>query len=493
MPAVRLDEYARHDATALADLLRRKEVSTREVAGCAIEAAAALADPLNAVVETFSSRAELVGDELPAGPFGGVPTMLKDLFHGEAGTICENGSRLSAGWVVHSESGLTARIRRAGLCNLGRTTTSEFGVLGTTETIAAGPTCSPWSTSHMAGGSSGGSAAAVGAGIVPVASASDGGGSIRIPASCCGVVGLKPSRGRVSWGPQVGEALAGWAVHFVVSRTVRDTAALLDCLGGPEPGDPFVIPQPRRPFAEELGAAPVRLRVGFATQPWSGDEPDEEVSAATETTARLLESLGHDVAPGRPEFPWEPFLEAMTNVWAADLAHMIDGLLPLLERSAGPETLEAPTLAGLEYGRQVTARQLFDAADVVNRVARAMGRYFADYDVLLTPTLGRLPAELGRYDAREPTELRDVFASWSPWEAWLPACNATGLPAISLPLHMSESGLPIGMQLVAPFGGEGLLLRLAAQLEEAAPWSARVPPLHASSAGGAPAQVDGAV
>jgi amidase len=477
---VRLDEYASYDATGLADLLRRKEIAPSEVAACAMAATEVLAKPLNAVVEAFASRADCIGDDLPLGPFGGVPTMMKDLFHGETGYLCENGSRLAQGWVTPTESAFTARIRRSGLVNLGRTTTSEFGVMGTTETLACGPTCTPWSQSHMAGGSSGGAAAAVGAGIVPVASASDGGGSIRIPASCCGVVGLKPSRGRVSWSPHVGEALAGWAVHFMVSRSVRDTAALLDCLSGAEPGDPFVITPPATPYASQLGAPTGHLRIAFDTEPWSGASADSEVSGAAEATARLLSELGHEVTAARPAFSWEPFLTAMTDVWAADLAHTIDDLVPLLGRLPGPETLEGATLAGLEYGRSVSAMQLFHAGDVVNSLARTFGRFFASYDVLLTPTLGRLPAELGAYDGLRPMELREVFDTWSPWESFLPVFNATGLPAITLPLHMSESGLPMGMQLVAGIGGEAQLLRLAAQLEAAMPWIDRVPPIHAA-------------
>ena len=226
--------------------------------------------------------------------------MVKDLFHGEAGKRCGNGSRLSADWVVSLDTAFYDRIRRSGLVNLGRTTTSEFGIIGTTETLAAGLTCTPWSAAHSAGGSSGGAAAVVGAGIVPVASASDGGGSIRIPAASCGVVGLKTSRGRVTWGPQIAEALAGWAVHFMVSRAVRDTAAMLDALAGPAYGDPFVIPGPARPFLEEVGAAVDPLRIAYWSTPWSGHDADPEVAAATEATAQLLESLGHHVEQATP-------------------------------------------------------------------------------------------------------------------------------------------------------------------------------------------------
>ena len=478
---MRLDEFASYDATGLAALVRNRDVTPAELARCVVEGVEAVDPTLGAVVEVFSDR---VDDPRPAettdAPFAGVPTMLKDLFHGEPGSPCGNGSRLGEGWVVTAESEFTARIRRSGLVNLGRTTTSEFGILGTTETIAAGRTCSPWSADHMAGGSSGGAAAVVGAGIVPVAAASDGGGSIRIPASSCGVVGLKPSRGRVTWGPSIAEALAGWAVHFMVSRSVRDAAALLDALAGPAPGDPFVIAPPDRPFALEVGAPVGRLRVGIAAQPWSGHAADDEVTAATMATAALLGDLGHELETTDDLLDWEPFLTAMTDVWAADASHTIDAFAHHVGRPVDSTTVEGATLSAVQYGRSVTAARLLDGLEQANHVARRMGRYFSTYDVLLTPTLGRLPAPLGLYDPSAPMELHEVFSTWSPWECFLPAFNATGQPAISLPLHTSAGGLPIGMQLVGASGSESLLLRLAAQLEEAIPWANRVPPLHVS-------------
>jgi len=477
---VELHEYAQYDALGLAELVAGGQVTPRELAACAIAATERVDGALGAVVEAYADRAEEIGDEIPAEPFRGVPTMVKDLFHGEAGRRCGNGSRLSEDWVVSLDTAFYDRIRRSGLVNLGRTTTSEFGITATTETLAAGLTCSPWSAAHMAGGSSGGAAAAVGAGIVPVASASDGGGSIRIPASACGVVGLKTSRGRVTWGPQIAEALAGWAIHFMVSRSVRDTAAMLDALGGPAYGDPFVIPGPARPFLEEMGSPVEPLRIAYWSAPWSGQDADPEVVAATEATAQLLESLGHHVESATPQFDWEPFLVAMTDVWAADNAHTVDGLAAYLGKSVDADTLEGSTLAAVEYGRTVSAGRLLDAMGQANHLARIMGWFFSSYDILLTPTLGRLPAPLKMYDPTEPVELRQMFETWSPWESFLPVFNATGQPAISLPLHMSESGLPIGMQLVGGFGTESLLLRLSSQLEEALPWSGRIPPIHVS-------------
>ncbi len=480
---VDLVEYASYDATGLAELVRRGEVTPQELASCAIEGVEKVDGQLNAVVEAYPDRVASLGFEyIPTGPFAGVPTMLKDLFHGEAGTLCGNGSRLADGWVVPAPSEFALRIRRAGLVNLGRTSTSEFGIMGTTETLAMGRTCSPWSADHMAGGSSGGAAAVVGAGIVPVAAGSDGGGSIRIPASACGVVGLKPSRGRITWGPHIAEALTGWAVHFMVTRSVRDCAALLDALSGPYPGDPFEIAPPARPFRDEVFAPVGRRRVATWSKPWSGHDADPQIAAATTATAELLSGLGHHVEEARPSLAWEPFLQAMTDVWAADNAHTIDHFARMMSRTPDAETLEGATLAALEYGRTVSAGRLLDAHDQTNQVARRMGSFFGNFDVLLTPTLGRLPARLGVYDPIRPTQLRELFEVWSPLESFLPAFNATGQPAISLPLHTSEDGLPIGMQLVGAFGSEALLLRLAAQLEQALPWmGGRRPAIHVAA------------
>ena len=482
MPTVDLDEYARHDATALAELVARKEISPRELAACVVAGVERVDPSLNAVVEVYAARAQALDDTVPPGPFGGVPTMLKDLFHGEAGSVCENGSRLAAGWVTPADSELTARIRASGLVNLGRTATSEFGIMGTTETLAAGRTCSPWSAEHMAGGSSGGAAAVVGAGIVPVASASDGGGSIRIPASACGTVGLKPSRGRVTWGPQIAEALFGWAVHFMVTRSVRDTAGLLDCLAGPAPGDPFVIAPPERPFRSEVGAPVGRLRVAWCSDPWSGDAVDPQVAAATKATAELLGELGHEVAAVHPAFAWEPFLQAMTDVWAADAAHTVDSFAATAGREPGADTLEGATLAAVEYGRTVTRQPDRRRAGAGERAGPADGHLLPRVRRTADPDPGPA-AGAARAVRPDRADRRCTTSSptWSPLESFLPVFNATGQPAISLPLHQSTEGLPIGMQLVGAGGAESLLLRLAAQLEEALPWSGRRPPLHVAN------------
>jgi len=479
---MRLDEYAEHDATALAELVASGAVEAAELAALAIAGCERVNGRLGAVVaadDDPAERARAAAD----GPFRGVPTMLKDLFHGDPGRLSEAGSRLAAGWVVQGETEFVRRLRACGLVPLGRTTTSEFGVMGTTETVAAGPTCSPWSDQHMAGGSSGGAAAAVGAGIVPVGSGTDGGGSIRIPASACGVVGLKPSRGRVSWAPLAGDPLLGWAVQFVLTRSVRDAAACLDVLAGGVAGDPAPLPAPQRPFAEAAAAEPGRLRIACCFQPWSADDPDDQVVAACRATAELLEGLGHELVEASPRFSWEAFLEAMTTVWSATTAQLVDGFAAAAGREPGPDTLELPTLRMVEHGRSVSGAQLLSAVDVAGGIGRVMAAFFAGHDLLLTPTLGALPARLGIYDPEQELEPRDLFSSWARLESFLPVFNATGQPAISLPLHMSEEGLPIGMQLVGRAGAEATLLSVGGQLEQALPWAGRVPPLHVSHAG----------
>jgi amidase len=477
---VRLDEYAGHDAIGLAGLVRDGEVTPVELADLVVQAVAKVDGDLNAVVGLYPDVVECAEAARP-GPFHGVPTLLKDLFHGDPGRPTGAGSRLAQGWVSQTPSELVRRLKEGGFVPLGRTTTSEFGVMGTTETLAEGRTCSPWSREHMAGGSSGGAGAVVGAGIVPVATGSDGGGSIRIPAAACGVVGLKPTRGRVTWGPLTHEPLLGWGVHFVLSRSVRDTAACLDLLSGPYPGDPWIAPEPPRPFLDELSRPPGRLRIAYCWEPWSGRAPIDEMRLACEATAQLLAELGHEVDEARPVFSWEAFRDAMTAVWSTTIAHDIDGFAHAVGRTPGPDTLELPTLRMVELGRSTSAEQLLAALDAAGHVARQLGSFFEDYDVLLTPTLGAPPARLGTYEPEAELEPRELFDSWSQLESFLPVFNATGQPAVSLPLHQGGTGLPIGMQLVGRFGDEATLLRLSAQLEQALPWAGRVPPLHVAS------------
>ena len=472
---MRPDEYAAHDAVSLAELVRVGEVTPAELQSCALAAHEQMREAVNAVVDVHPIDA----DRLPTiGALAGVPTLVKDLFHGQVGTVCGNGSRLSEGWEVPLPTQIYDRAVAVGLVPFGRSTTSEFGIMGTTETLAQGITRSPWSPDHMAGGSSGGAGAAVGAGIVPVALASDGGGSIRIPASSCGVVGLKPSRGRVPWGLRNKEPLIGWAVQFAISRSVRDSAVMLDALCGPTPGDREGLPRPDITFADAMHVPTGPLRIAWWAYPWSGHDPDPVIVEATQRTAALLEEMGHQVEAATPRFDWETYLQTMTDVWASTNAYTIDTFAATVGREVNNDTVEGATLRMVEEGRNVSAKDLLLAMEVETNLTMLMNAFFSQYDVLLTPTLAATLAPVGDYDPHALTPAKETFAHWSKWETFLPVFNTTGQPAISLPLHMTPDGLPIGMQFVAGPGQEAMLLSLAASLEEALPWRDRRPPAY---------------
>lgn len=472
---MRPDEYAAHDAVSLAEFVRAGDVTPADLQECALAAHEQMRETVNAVVDAHP----LDADRLSAtGPLAGVPTLIKDLFHGQVGSVCGNGSRLSEGWEVTSITQIYERTVAAGMTPVGRSTTSEFGIMGTTETLAQGTTRSPWSPDHMAGGSSGGAGAAVGSGIVPIALASDGGGSIRIPASSCGVVGLKPSRGRVPWGLRQKEPLIGWAVQFAVTRTVRDSAVALDALCGPTSGDVEGLARPDASFSEALRTPTGPLRIAWWAYPWSGHDPDPVIVEATQATALLLEEMGHHVEAATPRFDWESYLQAMTDVWASTNAYTIDAFAKAVGREVNADTVEGATLRMVEEGRAVTAQDLLSAIEVETALTVIMNDFFSRYDVLLTPTLAATLAPVGEYDPHALTPAKETFAHWSKWETFLPVFNTTGQPAISLPLHMTPDGLPIGMQFVGGLGQEALLLSLAASLEEALPWRDRRPPAY---------------
>ncbi|MUL63331.1 amidase [Mycobacterium sp. CBMA 234] len=471
-------EYAEYDATGLASLIRDGEVSEAEVHDAARAAIAAVDETLNAVV-SGPWDAPLAYDA--TGVFAGIPFALKDFATHAAGVPTCFGSRLAgAGVVFPHDTELMSRFRAAGLATVALTTTPEFAFNGNTEPVAHGSTRNPWDPTRSAGGSSGGSAALVAARALPIAHATDGGGSIRIPASANGLVGLKPSRGRVSAGPDESEPLSGLGVEFGLTRSVRDCAALLDAVSGPAPGDKYVIRDPARPYLEELERNPGRLRIAIHTESWSGGRVDEEVSAAVTAVGAVLEGLGHHVTPDSPVFDWEQFLDANLPVWSVSLAKVIDALAAAFGITPGSEYLEATTLVCAEYGRGVTATQLGGALAVFNQISRAVGSFFTDYDLLLTPTLSAPPRLLGELDAND--------ASLTP-QQWMqkllgvcsftPLFNATGGPAISLPLGWTRSGLPIGVQLAAPMCDEGTLIAVARQLEQAMPWADRIPGVNA--------------
>ena len=476
-----LSEYTSYDAVGLAQLVASGDVTSEQLQECAVQAHHQVAEQINAVVAIHRREPPSNGTD-PTSPshLAGVPTMVKDLFHGDAGLPCANGSRLTEGWIAPFTSTMVTRLRAAGLVSVGRTATSEFGILGTTETLANGLTCSPWSVEHMAGGSSGGSAAAVAAGVVPVATASDGGGSIRIPASACGVVGLKPSAGRVPWGYVTKEPLLGWAVQFAVTRSVRDSAVLLDALCGPVVGDPFGFSLPPTPFADAALTPTGPLRIAYWSDPWTGDPSDPIIADATERTVALLESMGHVVELATPDVVWDRYLPAMANVWASTNAHTVDGIAGVVGREVNESTVEGSTLGIVEHGRLVTAQKLLDAMDLESHLTYVMAEFFQRFDVLLTPTLATVLPRLGVYDPNEYLTPLETFVSAAQWECFLPVFNTTGQPAISLPLHQTPDGLPIGMQFVSAVGREDLLLSLATSLEQALPWATRRPPVFAT-------------
>jgi amidase len=384
-------------------------------------------------------------------------------------------------WVERYDTYLAARFRAAGFALLGRTNVPELGPVPTTEPVAYGPTRNPWDTGRSPGGSSGGSAAAVAAGLVPVAHANDGGGSIRIPSSECGLVGLKPSRGRTSFGPDAGEGWAGLSVEHVVARSVRDSAAVLDAVAGYLPGDPYTAPAPARPFAQEVGVPPGRLRVGLLVKAPAGQvEVHPECAAAARETARLLESLGHRVEESFPPALADAdvshaVVTVITAATARDLAYWSERT----GRQIGQGDVEPLTWGLAEMGRQVTARDYLRAIEYLHAHSRQVAAWWAEgFDLLLTPTLAEPPPRLGEFDPTPDDPMRG-FGRGGAFVAFTMPFNITGQPAISLPLHWSADRLPIGVQLGAAYAREDLLIRVAAQLEQARPWSARRPPVHA--------------
>ena len=473
------------DAHAQAQLVRNGDASPAELVDDAINRIEKLNPELNAVIRTRfdEARAEAAGP-LPDGPFRGVPMVLKDLIAYAAGEPVHEGMRAlkEARYVAPHDQELTRRFRAAGFIVVGRTNTPELGILPTTEPAAYGPTRNPWDTNRSTGGSSGGSAAAVASGMVAVGHANDGGGSIRIPASACGLVGLKPSRARVSLAPEWGDVMGGLVCELVVTRSVRDTAAVLDAVAGPVDGDPYAAPPPERPYRDEVGADPGRLRIGMQTDAFAQSATTHpDCVAAVQVAARLLESLGHDVVPTRVEVLDAPeFIQHFLTVWSSGTAYDVDHYWPArLGRAIRADDVEPLTWALAEMGRAVNGGSFLAARGWLQARGRDVAQWFAGgFDLLLTPTLAEPPPLLGEFDSSPDSPLDGLLraASLVPFT---PTFNATGQPALSLPLHWSDEGLPIGVQLVARLGGEDVLIRVAAQVEEAAPWAVRLPPVHA--------------
>jgi amidase len=467
------------DATAQADLVRRGEVSPLELAEAAIARIETVNPKLDAVIRTRfdAARREAAGD-LPDGPFRGVPILFKDLGCVVAGEPTAFGLGPMRDVAIPVTSYLAEQFRAAGFVALGRTNVPELGTTVTTEPRSFPPARNPWDPGHSTGGSSGGSAAAVAAGLVAVAHANDGGGSIRIPASECGLVGLKPTRGRVSQGPLIGEAWAGGTIDGAVTRTVRDTAGVLDVISAPIPGDPYYAPPLPGPLAREVGADPGRLRIGVLDRPGlEGYLDDPQCRAAVASAARLLESLGHHVEESAPQAMLEEeFLRHFNVIIAADVEATMRAFESVLRRPIGDDEIEPRNAEYRRAGKALGAVAYLDSRAWFGMWARRMADWWSGHDLLLTPTLGAPPPELGWFTAAGPEREGSRIASFIPYTAQF---NMTGQPAISLPLHWTPGGLPVGVQLAAAYGREDILIRVASQLEQAAPWTDRHPPVRA--------------
>ena len=464
------EEYRRHDAVGLAELLARGEVSAAELRDAAAARMAEVNPKINAVTQDLTGRA--ASESAAEGPFAGVPFLLKDLGASLAGVRTTRGSRLYADAVAEADSALVRLFKAAGLSFIGKTNTPEFGLWPVTESELLGPCRNPWDLSRTSGGSSGGAAAAVAAGITPAAHASDGGGSIRIPASCCGLFGMKPSRGRVSFAP-AGEGWAGASINHAVTRSVRDSAALLDAVCAPQPGDPYFLAPPARPFAESVRREPGRLRIAFIRGAVNGAAIDPECEAAVVETARLCESLGHDVEEAKVPGDVSAMQAAAGVVIAASVAADLDAVAERRGRPIGEGEVEALTMSAYRRGQKVMGAAYARAIAALHAYGRAVAELFGDYDALLLSTLGRPAIPIGwLFETHGQTGER--LAQFMPNTQ---AFNNTGQPAMTVPLAWSSDGLPIGMQFVGRMGDEATLFSLAAQLERARPWFDRVSPL----------------
>lgn len=464
------------DATGQAALVNDGEVTAVELVEAAIERIEALDGPLNAVVvkwyDDARSAAKTAAERRAAGgtpaPFAGVPTLLKDLWAESAGHPQTHGNVALKDVMPVSDhdANLVTRFREAGLITLGRTNSPELGSLPVTEPLAFGPTRNPWSTDHTPGGSSGGAAAAVAAGMVPIANASDGGGSIRIPASCCGLIGLKPSRGRISLGPDRDES--GLSVTFAVNRSMRDTAGLLDLVAGPGVGDNVIAPAPVRPFLDEVGADPGRLRIGLLARHPLGKHLDSECATAATSTAQVLEGLGHHVEEAHPTVLEDPdFSSRFMAIWATNMSLGVRRLDELAGRELTENDVEPVNWAMSEFAKHLTATEYGMALAAINEYRRKLQGWWAGgWDLLLTPTLSEPPVRIGEHDATPDDPMAGMKRA-AEFVSFTPPFNTSGQPAISLPTHVTPDGRPIGVQLAAAYGREDVLIRVASQLEVA--------------------------
>lgn len=489
-------DFHLHDGLGVAELIRRKEISARDAVTAAINRIEALNPRLNAVVHKMFERALKSADgDLPDGPFRGVPFLLKDLVSWYEGEPMTNGSRLFQGWKAPFDTEMTKRYKRAGLIVVGKTNTPEFGLVPFTESELLGNCRNPWNPAVTTGGSSGGSAAAVASAMVPMAGGGDGGGSIRIPASCCGVFGLKPTRGRTPTGPVEGELWRGATVEHVITRTVRDCAAMLDAVAGPDVGAPYYAPPPTRPFLEEVRTPPGRLRIAFTVEPQLGLTIHPDCARAVVDAARLLESLGHDVVEDTFEVDREAFNRAFLTVVCVEMAAELEMAAGLLRRKVKRGDVEVATWALTLIGKSISAPDYSNAVRYLQRSGRSIGEFFERYHVHVCPVVAGPPFLHGALQpaASERTAMTILGALRASkvmkamgaleraagtvfeWMSYTPIANATGQPAMSVPLSWNDAGLPIGVHFTGRYADEATLFRLAAELEIAAPWREKTP------------------
>jgi amidase len=490
-----IGQFENYDGLGLAALMRSGQVSAAELVEETIARIEAVNPKINAVICKLYESARAAALKPPEGPFAGVPFLLKDLMAALAGAPMSSGNRALAGVISPGDEEIVRRYRKAGLIFVGKTNTPEFGLAAVTEPEAFGPARNPWDVTRTPGGSSGGSAAAVAARIAPMAHGNDGGGSIRIPASCCGLFGLKPSRGRTPLGPRRGEAWRGYTIGHAITRSVRDSAALLDATAGVDVGAPYEIAPPARPYLAEVGAPPGRLRIAFTTAPLLARAVHPDCLDAVTAAVALLGELGHQVVEATPPFEAEPWLMALIKIIAGETACDIAAASEAAGRKLGRADFETATYVIGLLGATWSAADYASAAHYLQGWARRVGAFFEDYDLLLTPTLATPPLPIGalRPTGAEQAILKTIGTLRAGWFMKLsglagvlaqksfepipytPLFNVAGQPAMSVPLHWNAQGLPIGVQFAARLGDEATLFRLAAQLEQARPWFDKAP------------------
>lgn len=493
---ISLTDYIRHDGLGLAQLVHNKEVQPVELIEAAIQQIEAVNPQVNAVIHKLYDAAREAAKSVDLNaPFCGVPFLIKDLLLPYAGAPLCNGSRLLTDYVSDHDGELSTRFKRAGVVVLGKTNVPEFGYVPTTEPEAFGPTRNPWDLQRTAGGSSGGAAAAVASRMVPVAHAGDAGGSIRVPASCCGLFGLKPTRGRVPLGPDVGELWQGCGIEHVISRSVRDSAAMLDAITGPDVGALYWPAAPSRPFLSEVGENPGKLRIAFSSQPLLCGEVHADCVEGLDRAAKLCDDLGHEVTESAPQFDGDQFRRAFMTIVLAEVQGFVEDSEKLAGRRARFRDLEPGTHLMRLLAKRISAAQLIQARQQIHLAVRQISRLFEDFDIFMTPSIARPPVRIGALQPKgiEAAVMKlfartgssrladalvnigkistDVFA-FVPYSA---PFNATGQPAMSIPIHWNDRGLPIGVQFVGSYGDEAKLFRLASQIEQAQPWDDRLP------------------